>query len=306
MSRERPETARELGLSRALVKLILASVLLNALILVAYVTSTPEGSPVGTWAAAAYRARYEIAPIDPERDQAELARLHLDSASISTPECTACHGTMLDSEVAFHRIHLRNELLPGLECSDCHHRVDLTPRGNKQVVEWVDVGICKECHSAFPGGKPGDAMQAMDFEVDCTMCHSGDHAFRHESPYLSHIIAPKECKGCHGGRELPWDPLHERSDWLSLHGAEALRTGNESCFACHDFGLKFCDTCHTKTPPSHLPADQWKNKHRDAARADTRACYTCHKLDSCRRCHLSHEQGWKEKHPGRGQGRGLR
>ena len=36
-------------------------------------------------------------------------------------------------------------------------------------------------------------------------------------------------------------------------------TGNESCFACHDFGLKFCDTCHTKKPPSHLPADRWKN-----------------------------------------------
>jgi hypothetical protein len=140
-------------------------------------------------------------------------------------------------------------------------------------------------------------MTAMDFEIDCTMCHSGNHAFRHDAPYLSQIIAPRECKGCHGGRVLPWDAAHERDDWLLTHGPQALRTGDKTCFRCHDFGLKFCDTCHAIKPPSHLPEERWKNTHRKQARADTRACYTCHKLDFCRRCHVSHEDGWLEKHP---------
>lgn len=294
----RPITRVDIELGRALGKLILASLLLNALILAAYVTSTPERSPAATWQAAVYRARFRLAPLDPERDAARLGALHLKSGSIPTPECVACHGTMLESEVAFHRIHLSNELLPGLRCGDCHHRIDLTPRGNESVVEWVDVAICKKCHSAFPGSdKPGASMRPIDFEIDCTMCHTGDHAFRHQSRYLSHIIAPNECKGCHGGRTLPWDPLHERDDWLQTHGAESLSSGEESCFRCHDFGLKFCDTCHEQKPPSHTPSDRWKSVHREAARTDTRACYTCHDLDSCRKCHLSHESGWRERHP---------
>jgi hypothetical protein len=284
----------DLLLGRALVRLLIVSIVLNALIFTAYVTSTPEESPRSTWLAIAYRAWYRIAPVD---SRAQLSRMHLDSAEISTPECVACHGTMLDSNVAFHRIHLANELLPNFECSHCHARVDLAPRGNAAIVEWVDVGVCKECHSEFPGLTGDGSMSPVDFEIDCTMCHSGDHAFRHDAPYLSQIIAPRECKGCHGGRVLPWDPLHESPEWLQTHGTEALRSGTESCYSCHDFGLKFCDTCHKAKPPSHLPVDQWRNRHREAAKADTRACYTCHKLDFCKKCHLSHESGWKEQHP---------
>ncbi|HSK47496.1 MAG TPA: hypothetical protein VLA05_05760 [Coriobacteriia bacterium] len=302
--RTRRTRLRDLDLGKALLKLILASVLLNGLILAAFLTSTPERSPASVWTALAYQARFRLDPVDPEADRAELARMHLGSADISTPECVACHGSMLDSPVAFHRIHLKNELIPGLECNDCHRKIDLQPRGNEAVVEWVDVGFCKRCHSAFP--VESGSMTPLDFEIDCTMCHSGSHAFRHESRYLSQIIAPRECKGCHGGRVLPWDPLHEQADWLQVHGTEALRSGNKDCFACHDFGLKFCDTCHEKKPPSHSPQDRWKNVHREAARADTRACYTCHKLDFCRRCHLSHEEGWKEKHPSVVKSRGSK
>jgi hypothetical protein len=294
----RRSSRNELDISARLVKLVLASLLLNALILAAYVTSTPERSPATVWLTAAYRARTQVAALDPTSDPEQLSRLHLDARDISTPECVSCHGDMIESEVLFHRIHLQNELLPGLQCHDCHRRVDLTPRGNRAVVTWVDVGVCKQCHSAFPGSDdPQASMKPMDFEIDCTMCHSGDHAFRHEAPYLSHIIAPSECKGCHGGRVLPWSDAHEEDEWLETHGQEALEKGDESCFECHDFGLKFCDTCHDQTPPSHLPAGQWRARHPDAARADTRACRTCHELAFCSKCHLSHEEGWIGRHP---------
>jgi len=287
---------RDFGINKSLIKLILASVLLNALILTAFLTSTPEHSSASTWATAAYKARFKLAPIDPVKDKAKLAQLHLDSAKVSKSECVACHGDEFDSRIVLHRIHLKSELLPGLVCHDCHQRIDLATRGNVVMTRWVDVGFCKKCHSAFPGLVPGSPMTAADFDVDCTTCHSGSNAFRHEPQYLSQVIAPTECKGCHGGRVLPWTPLHERSDWLTTHGAEALSGGTENCFQCHDFGLKFCDTCHAVKPPMHLPADRWKTNHPDAARADTRACYTCHKINFCKRCHVGHDSGWKQLH----------
>jgi hypothetical protein len=234
----------------------------------------------------------------PVRDAGELARLHLDSAHVSKSACVACHGGELDSRIVLHRIHLTSELLPGLACHDCHQRVDLSARDNVVVTRWVDVGVCKKCHSKFSGLSPGSAMRPVDYEIDCTTCHSGRNAFRHDQTYLSQVIAPAKCKGCHGGRVLPWTPLHERGDWLKAHGAEAFRVGTENCFQCHDFGLKFCDTCHAIKPPTHLPADAWKTNHSSAARRDTRACYTCHKIEFCKKCHVTHDAGWRSTHPG--------
>jgi hypothetical protein len=289
-------TKREFAVNKPVIKLVIASVLLNALILTAFLTSTPERSAVSTWATVAYKVRFRLVPIDPVKDKAVLARLHLNSATTSKSQCVACHGDELGSPIVLHRIHLRSELLPGLACHDCHQRVDLSVRGNVAMTRWVDVGFCKKCHSTFPGRDPESPMTPADYEVVCTTCHSGVNAFRHEPPYLSQVIAPSECKGCHGGRVLPWTALHERSEWLKTHGAEALSVGTENCFQCHDFGLKFCDTCHALKPPTHLPAERWKAIHRDAARADTRACHTCHQINFCKRCHLGHDAGWKQLH----------
>jgi uncharacterized protein YlaI len=281
----------------ALVKLIVALLLFNSIVLAGFLSGDPLRSPAKQWYVQAYRLKYRIAPLDPSADKVKLASLHLTARTTPVAECVACHGSMLDSRIAIHRIHLRNELIPGLSCTDCHRRVDLRPRGNVAVVSWVDVGYCKKCHSRFSGLEPASAMKPADFDVDCTTCHSGENAFRHEPAYLSQIIAPAECKGCHGGRVLPWDALHESPRWLTLHGPEALLKGTDSCFKCHDFGLKFCDTCHAIKPPSHKPADAWKATHRDAARKDTRACYTCHKTDFCKECHVNHESGWLTTHP---------
>lgn len=286
--------SRRLALNKALIKLILASVVLNALILTGFFMSTPEHSAASAVRTAVYKARFKFFPI---KDSTSLAHMHLKSAQIPKAECEACHGDELDSRIVLHRIHLRSELLPGLVCNDCHRRVDLAARDNVVVTRWVDVGVCKKCHSPFPGLKPGSAMTPTDFKIDCTTCHTGSNAPRHEETYLSQIIAPAECTGCHGKRVLPWTPLHERADWLKKHGAEALQSGTKDCFQCHDFGLKFCDTCHAIKPPTHLPADRWKAVHADAARADTRACYTCHKINFCKTCHVVHESGWRDLHP---------
>lgn len=291
-----------LDMNRSWIKFILATLLLNGLIITAFVTSTPERSPAFTWTTYVYSLRFKVMPV---KDPAKLAVLHKNAMDAPKPECVACHGSMLTSKVALHGIHLTSELLPGLACHDCHASIDLAQRGNTTVVKWVDVGFCKKCHSVFPGLNPDSPMKPNDFEVDCTTCHSGTHAFRHEQPYLSQIIAPRECKGCHGGRVLPWTPLHEEADWLDTHGPEALRVGTESCFECHDFGLKFCDACHSTKPPTHTPREAWLTTHPERAQNDTRGCFTCHQANDCKKCHVNHEANWLEKHPESVQARGT-
>jgi len=276
------------------VRLVAAAGLLLALLVVLVLTSTPHRSSVRTWSTWVWQVRYQLQPV---QNDAELLTLHDDAASGTREQCVACHGDKLDSELLVHRIHLGSPLLSNLACPECHPSVDLGPRGAVASARWVDVGFCKKCHSPFPSAQPESHMREEDLHADCTMCHSGERAIRHAQPYLSQVVEVSECAGCHGGRALPWTPLHERDDWLELHGSEALEGGDESCFECHDFGLKFCDECHAQTPPSHVPEDRWLDAHPNAARTDTRACYTCHETSFCKGCHLNHEEGWMESHP---------
>jgi hypothetical protein len=271
-----------------------ASLVLNAVLVLVFTTATPQKSPASAWAITMDRVWYKVRPVV---DRAQLESLHTNAASLPAERCIACHGQMLDSKLRLHNIHLTTELLPGLVCTDCHRKISLEKRTNKFSVRLVDVGFCKKCHSAFPGLNPGSPMQPSDFKADCTTCHSGKGAYRHEPPYLSHVIAPRECPGCHGGRVLPWTAAHEKDDWLVTHGPEALKTGSKACMQCHEFGLQFCNACHKIKPPSHTPRDAWLNDHATLAAADTRACFTCHKADFCKTCHVNHPSDWLAKHP---------
>jgi hypothetical protein len=293
------KTKKPFDVNKSWIKFIAAVLLLNALILTAFITSTPKQSPASTWLTYAYKLRYKIAPVTmtTAKGKQELVTLHKNASSVPREQCIACHGDKAHSNFPLHRIHLTSELLPGLSCHDCHQSVTLQSKNNRYVVRWVNVGFCRECHSKFPGLNPNSPMKPTDFEADCTTCHSGNHAFKHARPYLSQIIAPRECKGCHGGRVLPWTPLHEQNNWLALHGQEALRVGQQSCFKCHDYGLNFCDKCHAIKPPSHTPRDQWLVDHAERAQADTRACFTCHKASYCKKCHVNHPADWLQKHP---------
>lgn len=275
------------------VRLAAACLLFLVLAVALYLMSTPRRSPVQAWTTWAWTLRYEAFPLE---DGTELEEIHATADSGSREQCVGCHGAKKDSQLPVHRIHLQSGLLPNLSCPDCHPRVDLGPRGATAIATWVDVGFCKTCHSAFPGLQSGSHMQSDDLNADCMMCHMGERAIRHAQPYLSQVIPASECKGCHGGRVLPWTPRHEQDDWLENHGPEALDAGAEHCFECHDFGLKFCDECHAEKPQSHLPEDEWKDRHPAEAQADTRACYTCHETGHCKECHVSHEEGWLVSH----------
>ncbi|MBI5230974.1 MAG: hypothetical protein HY876_02290 [Coriobacteriales bacterium] len=279
----------------ARVKLVAAVLLLAALATAIFLTSTPERSPARTWTTWAWQARYTVKAVG---GHAELAALHAGASVASREQCVACHGDKTDSRLLVHRIHLRSELLPNLACNECHKRVQIgRKKKHTTAAHWVDVGFCKKCHSAYPGLDPDSHMQSEDLNADCTMCHTGVRAVKHAQSFLPQIMPTSECRGCHGGRVLPWTARHEQDDWLQTHGTEALDAGTKTCFACHNFGLKFCDECHREKPPSHLPAQNWRVIHPDEARADTRVCYTCHETDFCRGCHVNHEAGWMKTHP---------
>ncbi|MBE0476425.1 MAG: hypothetical protein IBX62_04915 [Coriobacteriia bacterium] len=282
------------ALTRSVKRFLAASVVLNALIVVSLLTSTPEESPAATWKTAAWRIANTTQPV---ADREALEGLHAAASDVPRERCVACHGDKTSSKLPLHRIHLTSDLLPGLGCPDCHREISLKQRTSTFSVRMVDVGFCKDCHSEFPGLEENSPMVPEDFEVDCTTCHSGRSAFRHQRHYLSHIIAPRECKGCHGGRVLPWSPEHEREDWLAEHGPKALEVGRDNCFKCHEFGLSFCDQCHSDRPPSHTPKAQWLATHSEHARDDTRRCFACHESNFCRKCHVNHEEGWLDRHP---------
>jgi hypothetical protein len=271
-----------------------ASILLSALLVLVLVTAAPTASPVSRWTIAIDTIWYKVRPVT---DRAQLEKMHASASSMAPEQCIACHGTMLSSTLRLHRIHLTSDLLPGLKCTDCHKKINLQQRTNTYVVRMVDISFCEKCHSTFPGLQVNSPMQASDFKADCTTCHSGKNAYRHNPSYLSQVIAPRECAGCHGGRVLPWTLAHERDDWLQTHGPEALSTGSKACMQCHEYGMQFCDACHKLKPPSHLPSDVWLNQHAAKAQQDTRACFTCHKTADCKKCHINHPPDWLAQHP---------
>lgn len=269
-------------------------VVLAVTVLTALQATVAAPGPLRAVSARVWAVRYEAFPVS---DDAELASLHAAVGRGSTARCIACHGDKSDSRLPVHQIHLRSAVLSMIACPDCHPTVELGPRTQSRTTRWVDVGFCKNCHSAFPGMQPESHMADQDLHAECLSCHTGDLAVRHEQPYLPDTVPASECGGCHGGRALPWTEGHERDDWLTAHGPEALDEGSEPCFACHDFGLKFCDECHAQTPQSHLPSELWRDAHPAAAREDVRVCDTCHDASDCKRCHLSHEDGWIVSHP---------
>ncbi len=272
------------------IKFLVVGIFLNILIVATFLTSAPHITPASTWIVALNKVLYG-AEIKPNKS---LKALHAESGKLPSEDCIVCHSNMKSSKLQLHRIHLTSHLVD-FECSDCHDKITLEKKSNERAVHLVNVGFCKECHSPFSGLNENSAMKPVDFDADCTLCHSGKHAFRHAKPYLSQIMSPRDCKGCHGDRVLPWTPEHTKEDWVQTHGGLALDDAKK-CMSCHEYGLQFCNECHEKKPPSHKPEDQWHDKHSERSRTSDKACMTCHKKEFCEKCHLGHTPGWLDNH----------
>lgn len=230
------ERARRFKISK--IKLLVAGVFLNVLIVATFLTSSPNISPASGWIVALNRALYKVGIKSPYN----LKEIHKNSGKLPREECIACHGDMKTSKLPLHRMHLTTTLAK-FSCPDCHDRIELDKASPERAVH----------------------------------------------------VAPRECKGCHGGRVLPWRPEHTKDDWVQVHGKIALED-SQKCMSCHEYGLAFCKDCHSKKPPSHKPKDIWLGKHQVKAKEDTRTCLACHKTDFCKKCHMGHTPDWQLNH----------
>ena len=277
-------------LKRSKIKLLLASFILNVIVIAILVTSSPVVSPAGNWLIFWNKIFYRFGL----KQSSDLKKLHANALKLVSEDCISCHGDMKKSHQPLHRIHLTSPLAH-LSCIDCHERISLEKMSNEKAVLLVNVKFCKNCHGRFSGFNKKSAMKPVDFKADCTLCHAGKHAFRHAKPYLSQIVSSQECKVCHGERVLPWKEGHAKSNWVTKHGEIAL-SEQEKCMSCHEYGLAFCNDCHRKKPPSHKPKDIWLKTHKTKAKDNTKACLTCHKPNFCKKCHVGHTAEWLDNH----------
>ncbi len=277
---------REENLRKSKIRLLLASLLLNIIVIVILATSSPTVSPASNWLILFNKLSYKLGL----KQASDLKKLHANALNLVSEDCISCHGNMKRSHLPLHRIHLTSALTH-FSCIDCHERISLEARSNEKAVMLVNVRFCKNCHGRFSGLNKESAMKPVDFKADCTLCHTGKHAFRHAKSYLSQIVSSQDCKVCHGGTVLPWRAEHAQADWIKKHGMIAL-SDEEKCISCHEYGLAFCDDCHKKKPPSHKPKDIWLRKHKSRAKENTKACLTCHKQRFCKKCHVGHTAKW--------------
>ena len=281
---------REKSLRKSKIRLLLVSFFLNAIVVAILVTSSPSVSPASSWLISFNKVAHKMGL----KQTSDLKRIHTNASELVSEDCITCHGDMKKSHLPLHRIHLTSSLT-NFSCIDCHQKINLEARSNEKAVLLVDVKFCKNCHGRFSGLEEKSAMKPVDFQADCTLCHTGKHAFRHAKSYLSQIISSQDCKVCHGDRVLPWRSEHARLDWIRHHGEFAL-SGEEECMSCHEYGLSFCNDCHKKKPPSHKPKDLWLKSHKKKAKENTKACLTCHKQSFCKKCHIGHTPKWLENH----------
>jgi hypothetical protein len=288
---ERPELRKLLR--RNLTRLIIVGTLVNLFFLAIFYTSGPTKSPSEAWAIATWKVYYKLSPYPEDK----LPELHKNAEAITPPQCKACHGEKgTKAKKDIHSLHLNLDIA-FLQCRDCHKSITFGKIASEKVAKKINIALCGKCHGKFPGFEPNSAMKPEDAKADCTLCHSGKHALRHAQRYLSPIVSKVECYGCHGGRVLPWTPLHDEREWATqTHGPYALRIGADKCYSCHAYGLQFCDDCHKIKPDSHKPANRWKKMHKTRAKTFSESCYTCHEEKFCKKCHIKHTEGWVESH----------
>jgi hypothetical protein len=184
-------------------------------------------------------------------------------------------------------------------CATCHM---VTPSGTMQVA-FVDT----EAKLAPSGAIRGDA-HGPDFRRN----HAS--VARNDEQYCLNCHRKDECLTCHNGVVKPMD-IHA-NDYVSIHSTDARRDAPK-CRGCHRYQT-FCLGCHQRSgvaldvpggmplrpnaSPLRFHPDGWVNDlavgynrdpshHAWQAQRNIRACVSCHREQTCLRCHASAKLG---------------
>jgi hypothetical protein len=195
----------------------------------------------------------------------------------ATSRCGACHLTEPDGR-------LKTALASPASMA-------LGPAGARKL---VPSGVLKGLDAHGPTFARDHAQVGRD-EGYCLSCHKRS-----------------ECIDCHGGTVKPFD-IHP-SDYVTLHGVDARRN-TPDCSSCHRTQT-FCVGCHQRAgvasdPSGGQPGKRADNPfgtgtqlkqfhppgwvredgggatsgHAQQARRNIRSCVSCHREESCLRCH---------------------
>jgi hypothetical protein len=235
--------------------------------------------------------------------------LKFDHSAHRAAPCESCHGDLrgvglattrhLPTMAACLRCHTAGS--DERHCADCH----LARRGGLLETHF-EHGTLVPAHDGLgdahgPDFRTHHTQEARQIGATCTACHDRS-----------------ECIACHQGVVKPLD-FHP-GNYVLTHAVDARR-GKPDCSACHR-AQSFCVGCHeregiglrsdtqfsTVDPQRafHLPG--WAsegpgpNLHAREARRNIASCASCHREDTCVRCHSAqpgalraspHPPGWR-------------
>lgn len=236
--------------------------------------------------------------------------LKFSHAAHAESACVDCHAPALTATLA------TTAALPTMDqCLSCHD-------GTRAA------RTCTTCHLAGAGGRvrldlPDGRLTPVGGVTGAAhdAAFARDHAAiaRSNPAACASCHEERECLECHNGVTRPMD-FHP-ADYLALHPVEARRNVPD-CGTCHRT-QSFCVGCHERAGVAERgqsdyradpdnrrfhPAD-WAsadpaapNHHARAARTNLRECTSCHREDTCLRCHSAeataarvspHGPGWR-------------
>lgn len=231
----------------------------------------------------------------------------IQATALNHAKCVSCHerpglasmsgnipgrASMVVSRLR--RTTPQGALVDSRACLRCHCGVVqgvATTNGIKMShVEPLNAGLsCSGCHQ-----KAGHGSSRLNSMSPCIVCHDGKSA-------------SSDCLTCHVTQPLA-SPVKAGSGGRGLASASAtLGSGSvvyplvdidpNQCGKCHDQARQ-CDTCHGLRMPhsgqfihgGHAPLAAFERKQ---------ACWRCHQLTECYRCHgpfTAHPSDWKQSH----------
>jgi cytochrome c7-like protein len=209
-------------------------------------------------------------------------------------DCTVCHDSVPRAALA-----TRAELPKMATCLRCHD-------GRRASAD------CATCHLSEPGGRLRLTFASGVLRPAAGNPLGLDHGPRYDRTHGARAAqdraaclachAQSECEQCHDGTRKPL-AIHP-GDWITTHPA-AVRGDLVQCESCHRL-QSFCAACHERAgigmdaDPTllarnvlvHRNSDSFTGtSHADAghhgiqASRDLRQCISCHREESCLRCH---------------------
>lgn len=242
--------------------------------------------------------------------------LLLNQTHTSGDRCVTCHQYYNKPGVHQHltdrSVHFKHKTHQFISCEQCH-----TVRKNGEI-EPVKMAKCTKCH----------AIQGKNREYNCLRCHyeSGGkidqkrgRLFQPKSHQKSsfkrkHLVKDqqyclnchdqKKCISCHRGRTQKKGRFHP-VDYQATHRYErdhsrcqGCHQNQKSCLGCHQqVGIKGGTTEYGRYRKKFkIHPDRWANKHGRDARRGLRQCTSCHREESCLKCHKTGTRPHGKKH----------